>query len=132
MWEQEISVLEMVSEMMSMLGIDMLNVFYSAAAVIVNFLVNFFMAVTLAYMSVTATATVLQNKKIKGLISVVVYIILVIVINKIGGLLPRLYEYPESFTQVALSGLWRTVFFLIIIIGAVIATARLLERHVSL
>ena len=132
MWEQEISVLEMVSEMMSMLGIDMLNVFYSAAAVIVNFLVNFFMAVTLAYMSVTATATVLQNKKIKGLISVVVYIILFIVINKIGALLPRLYEYPESFTQVALSGLWRTVFFLIIIIGAVIATARLLERHVSL
>lgn len=132
MWEQEISVFEMLADMMSMLGIDTLHIFYSAVAIIINFLVNFFMAVTLAYMSVTATATVLQDKKIKGLISVVVYIVLFVVINKIGGLLPRLYEYPVSFTQVILSGLPCTVFFLIIIVGAVAATAQLLEKHVSL
>ncbi len=132
MWEQEFSMLEAIADMMSMLGVDTVHILYSMLAMILKFLVNFFMAVTLAYMSVTATATVLQNKKIKGLISVVLYIAMLVGIGKIGELLPRLYEYPESFTQVVVSDLPCTMLFLIIIVGAVVATAQLLEKHVSL
>lgn len=132
MWEQELSVFEIAADMLSILGVDVAHILYSLLAVIVKFLINFFMAVTLAYMSVTATATVLQNKKVKGLISVVLYIVMLVGIGRIGEQLPRIYEYPESFTQVVLSDLPCTLFFLIIIVGAVTATAGLLEKHVSL
>ena len=86
------------------------------------------MAVTLAYLCITLTATVLQNRKIKGLISVILYIFLFYAVNKIGGLLPVLYESPENMQQ----ALPCMVFFLIIIAGAVVGTAQLLDKKVSL
>ena len=90
------------------------------------------MAVTLAYLCITLTATVLQNRKIKGLISVILYIFLFYAVNKIGGLLPVLYEAPENMQQVVITALPCMVFFLIIIAGAVVGTAELLDKKVSL
>lgn len=132
MWEQEVSMLETIADMLGSLGVDTLNIMYSLLALTFRFLVSFFMAITLAYMSVTATATILQNKKIKGLISVVLYILVFVVVNKVGGLFPRLYENPESFTQVVMADFPCMIFFLIIVIGSVMATSQLLEKHVSL
>lgn len=132
MWDEEISVFQMMYQMLPVFGIDTTHILYTTLAVVVKFLVNFFMAVTLAYMSITATATVLQNRKIKGLISAVLYVVMIVGINKIGGLLPKIYDFPENMSQAIISDLPCTALFLLIIICAVTATAGLLEKHVSL
>ena len=132
MWDEEISIFQMMLSMLPILGVNSGQILYTALAIIITFLVSFFMAVTLAYMSITATATILQNRKGKGIISVVVYVVMLVGINKLSGLLPKIYDYPENLTQVMLSNLPSTMLFLLIIIGSVTATAALLEKHVSL
>ena len=132
MWNEELSLLQLIISMLPVAGVDTLQILYTLLAIVIQFLVSFFMAVTLAYMSITATATILQNRKGKGIISVVLYVLMIVGINKLGGLLPRLYDSPRNMSQVILSGLPATMFFLLIIIGAVTATAGLLEKHVSL
>lgn len=132
MWEQEVSVIEMVFDLVKNFGINVTDIAYGISLFVINFLINFFMAVTLAYLCITLTATVLQNRKIKGLISVIVYIFLFYAVNKIGGLLPVLYESPENMQQVVITALPCMVFFLIIIAGAVVGTAQLLDKKVSL
>lgn len=132
MWEQEVSVIEMVFDLVKNFGINVTDIAYGISLFVINFLINFFMAVTLAYLCITLTATVLQNRKIKGLISVILYIFLFYAVNKIGGLLPVLYESPENMQQVVITALPCMVFFLIIIAGAVVGTAQLLDKKVSL
>ena len=132
MWEQEVSVIEMVFDLVKNFGINVTDIAYGISLFVINFLINFFMAVTLAYLCITLTATVLQNRKIKGLISVILYIFLFYAVNKIGGLLPVLYEAPENMQQVVITALPCMVFFLIIIAGAVVGTAQLLDKKVSL
>ena len=67
MWEQEVSVIEMVFDLVKNFGINVTDIAYGISLFVINFLINFFMAVTLAYLCITLTATVLQNRKIKGL-----------------------------------------------------------------
>lgn len=132
LWGEEVSMLEMILDMLKNFGFNAAEIAYSIVGGIVSFLVSFFMAVTLAYFCITLTATVLQNKKIKGLISVVLYLVVIFAANKIGGILPRLYEQPETMAQAYFAGLPRMLFFLILIASAVVGTSQLLERKVSL
>ena len=132
LWGEEVSMIEMIFELLGNFGFNAVEITYSIVGSVFSFLVSFFMAVTLAYFCITLTATILQNKKIKGLISVVLYLAVLIAANKIGDILPRLYEEPSTMAQASFAGLPRMLFFLILIIGAVVGTSELLERKVSL
>lgn len=132
LFDEEVSMLEMILDMLHTFGFNMVSIAYNITSSFISFLILFFMVVTLAYLSITLTATVLQNRKIKGLISIVLFIAVLIGVTKLGSLMPTLFEEPESMFQASIHYLPEMAFYLVIMIGSIIGTAQLLERKVSL
>ena len=66
------------SEMLKIMGIDVVNIIINIVAGIISFLITFFFLISLAYFAITLSSTALQNKKIKGFISVVLFCVLAV------------------------------------------------------
>lgn len=132
MWDEELSIVEMIVEILHNFGFNMVEIAYNIFSSILNFLIVFFMVMTMAYFCITLTATVLQNKKIKGVISTVLFLLVLWGVTKLGDLLPELYETPHNMVQASLAHLPQTLLFLAVMAGCIVGTAQLLEHKVSL
>ena len=99
---------------------------------ILIFLVDFFSAVSVAYLSITLSATYLQNSRIKGLISVAVFLLATFVLNRLAGLLPLLYEQPRNMTESFLAVLPVTAFNLAVLVLCIFICGKLLDKKLSL
>ncbi len=104
----------------------------SAFTWILVFLVDFFSIVSVAYLAITLSATFLQNSRLKAPISVVVFLLVVYLLNRLGGLLPLLYEQPRNMLESFLSVLPITAFNLVVLVLCVFLCGKLLDEKVSL
>lgn len=120
------------SEMLKIMGIDVINIIINIVAGIISFLIAFFFLISLAYFAITLSSTALQNKKIKGLISVVLFCVLAYATIKISSLLPELYKNPDSLSQALMSSLPATIFQLLMVVACTFGSAVLLDKKVSL
>ena len=118
------------SEMLKIMGIDVVNIIIVAG--IISFLITFFFLISLAYFAITLSSTALQNKKIKGFISVVLFCVLAYATIKISSLLPELYKNPDSLSQALMSSLPATIFQLLMVVACTFGSAVLLDKKVSL
>ena len=116
---------------------------YMQIAVIVIFifsmLLALYMNVTLAYLSISLSATVLQNKRGKGLVSFLVFIALGILLSYVGNLIPDLkIAYPEDYELVQFyligfaNSLPSYVYMLAVCVLSYIGTVKLLDKQISL
>jgi len=119
------------SEMLKIMGIDVVNIIINIVAGIISFLIAFFFLISLAYFAITLSSTALQNKKIKGFISVVLFCVLAYA-TKISSLLPELYKNPDSLSQALMSSLPATIFQLLMVVACTFGSAVLLDKKVSL
>ena len=122
----------MFMERLEAMGVDVMEIVYTFTGAIVEFLIVFFMIMSIAYFSITLTATVLQNRKFKGIISVIVFIVLFVITVKIDGLLPVIYESPNTLLEELISVIPSAVYCILVLLGGMIGTAKLLEKKVSL
>ena len=120
------------SEMLKIMGIDVVNIIINIVAGIISFLIAFFFLISLAYFAITLSSTALQNKKIKGFISVVLFCVLAYATIKISSLLPELYKNPDSLSQALMSSLPATIFQLLMVVACTFGSAVLLDKKVSL
>ena len=120
------------SYLIKIMGIDVINIIINIVAGIISFLIAFFFLISLAYFAITLSSTALQNKKIKGLISVVLFCVLAYATIKISSLLPELYKNPDSLSQALMSSLPATIFQLLMVVACTFGSAVLLDKKVSL
>ena len=120
------------SEMLKIMGIDVVNIIINIVAGIISFRIAFFFLISLAYFAITLSSTALQNKKIKGFISVVLFCVLAYATIKISSLLPELYKNPDSLSQALMSSLPATIFQLLMVVACTFGSAVLLDKKVSL
>ena len=116
------------SEMLKIMGIDVVNIIINIVAGIIAF----FFLISLAYFAITLSSTALQNNKIKGFISVILFCVLAYATNKISSLLPELYKNPDSLSQALMSSLPATIFQLLMVVACAFGSAVLLDKKVSL
>ena len=114
------------SEMLKIMGIDVVNIIINIVAGIISFLIS------LAYFAITLSSTALQNNKIKGFISVILFCVLAYATIKISSLLPELYKNPDSLSQALMSSLPATIFQLLMVVACTFGSAVLLDKKVSL
>lgn len=126
------NIAEFLDEILPILGINTNELVISIFAAILQFIISFFSIVTLAYLAITLSATLLQNNKLKGLVSFVIFIVLSYLISFFSDMLPRLYSNPENILYVFISALPITIFNAIIMIACIMGCAVLLEKKVSL
>jgi len=103
----------------------------TVAAMGIEFLINFFTVVVISYLAITLSATVLQNKKFKGLVSFLIFIGIMTALQWGASLLPVEAEYTTLLS--ALVDAWpRYAAYLGVMAGSFCLSAWLLENKVSL
>ena len=94
--------------------------------------VFFYMVMTIVYFSISMSATILQNKKGRGILATGVALCLIICAIWIEEKIPRMDPVPSSPINVVVYILPQLFFFIAVSVGAYIGTAKLLEKKISL
>ena len=121
-----------VEAIMDRSGISMYELVLTILGWVASFLILFFSTITIAYLSITLSSTLFQNKKFKGLISFILFVVINIAIGKISNLLPVIQDKVGNATEFILSILPETLFMLVVMSCAIIVSAKLLDKKVSL
>lgn len=115
-------------------GLNMNQMLLGIVSWSISFIISFFTAVTLVYLSITLSATLLQNNKFKGMLSCIIFFILTAATSKIRMQLPQIYDTWETanISQMLINQIPSTLFNLCIVIACVLGSAALLDKKVSL
>ena len=124
--------IKLYKEVFEALGFNISQIIINLIGMIISFLISFFFIITLSYFSITLSSTALQNKRIKGFISVVVFCLLSFVTMKIANLIPEIYSNPVTFSEELIASLPSNIFQLLVSVGCVFGSAVLLDKKVSL
>ena len=97
-------------------------------------LIQFFTMITVAYLAVSLSSTVLQNKKIKGVVSFVLFVVIYVLMSYIAFKLPHLGEGMQATTmlEAIYAYLPQFTLYLVCMIGSYIGSAALLSKKISL
>ena len=97
-------------------------------------LIHFFTLITVAYLAVSLSSTVLQNKKIKGVVSFVLFVVIYVLMSYIAFKLPHLGEGMQATTmlEAIYASLPQFTLYLVCMIGSYIGSAALLSKKISL
>ncbi|MGN0436357.1 MAG: ABC transporter permease, partial [Wujia sp.] len=130
------SIIELLKQMLDNFGYDLTSSLFGLLAFIITFLIQFFMIVTVAYFAISLASTVLQNKKIKGVISFVIFIILIWVITGIASMSTNAMGSSsngiDTFIEALAYELPAIIFYLACSVASFIGSGYLLERKISL
>lgn len=96
----------------------------------VDFLVNFYATVVIAYLAITISATALQNKRFKGLLSLILFLAIMAAMIYLLNLLPG--GYYSTMEEMMLNTLPGILVSLAFAVAAFLLSARLLTKRVSL
>ncbi len=101
--------------------------------IIFSSLISFYMTVTVGYLSVSISATLLQNKKGKGFLSVLLFIIILAVVLVIEYFMPDTkITAGMSFAELCLNDLPSLLLELFVTIAAFIGSGIMLDKKISL
>lgn len=108
------------------------KIWISVGIGIFSMLIESFAIVAIAYMSITLTATIFQNKKWKGLVSVLIFILIMIAVVKLAGLIPDIYTTPVKWFQAIINVIPLIIYMLVVDSACIFVSGRLLDKKVSL
>lgn len=115
-------------------GYSLTTILLNVLAFVLIFLIQFYMTITLAYLAVSISSTVLQNKNIKGFLSFLLFCVLYSVISVIAIKLPTLGnpDTVTTFRESAYAMLPQIIFYVVIAIAGYLGSAALLDKKISL
>lgn len=131
-YDSYLSIWELVEEMMLAMGFDLTTQLTAIGMLLLMFFLSLICILTLAYFAETLSATILQNKKGRGLLTFIFYAALVLGVEYAMG------KYTEMINQhTANQSLFSLIApalagYLLIGVVSTFASAKLLEKKVSL
>jgi hypothetical protein len=114
-----------------MANTELSTILTTIAAMGIEFLINFFTFVVVAYLAITLSATALQNKKFKGLVTFLLFIGIMTALQWSTSLLPSAVR-PDDVLDALLSTWPKYAVYLGVIAGSFSLSVWLLENKVSL
>lgn len=119
---------------MGIFGMSFASVMANIAVFTIAMLVQFFTIITIAYLSISLSSTVLQNKKIKGVVSAIIFIVICVLMNWIGDKLPQLGDPMQVNTLIEAihCNLLQFMNSLIFMLVGYFGSAILLNKKISL
>lgn len=110
---------------------ELATILTTIAAMGIEFLINFFTFVVVAYLAITLSATALQNKRFKGLVTFLIFIAIMVALQWGTSFLPSA-DNPPSVLDALLSTWPKYAVYLCVIAGSFSLSVWLLEKKVSL
>ncbi|MDO5403192.1 MAG: hypothetical protein Q4F11_07110, partial [Eubacteriales bacterium] len=118
--------------LLASMGIEYISVVYAIITVMVSIIVSIFSFIALSYFAITLASTILQNKKAKSFVSVILFVAILTITELISDKLPVIYPNPETTIQ-AITTILPSILFSLLVGGASIwVSAVLLDKKVSL
>lgn len=130
--DEQISLFREALDLLDIIGVNWFGAVMVILGYLINYLVIYFMIITLAYLATTLLMTFLSNNKAKGFIAALLFALLLYGVIKIGSLFPILYEEPETTYQALVKYLPANIFYLVIMVFNIFACAFMLDRKVNL
>ena len=118
--------------LMEFFGFSIKDLIINAIMVVFEIMVNFYLVVVLAYLSITLSSTVLQNKKFKGLVSAIIFGVIYFGLSWVALKIPQVIENPTDYVEAFVSVFPTMLFYIMCIVAGFFATGTLLEKKVSL
>ena len=118
-------------------GMSLSGTLAGIGAFIIAFLIQFFMTTTLIYFAISVSATVLQNKKGKGFVSFVLFMVLQGGVSALAASLPNMHNMQElqkiSDMAQAIGYMWpQLLCYAVVMVLAYTASSVLLDKKISL
>lgn len=123
--------IDIMKEFSSILGLDISGFFLYLLLDLIISWISVFSAIGIAYFAITLSATALANKKGRGVISFLLFLLLFYIVTKITGYFPTV-SIGSGVIETILSPLFSYLFHIVIIIAAIFGNAYLLDKKVSL
>lgn len=102
---------------------------------IISMLIGFFMIVTVAYLAISLSTTILENSKAKGFLSFFIFMVIIILIAYVENLIPDIYDSSNQVLtvgQAVINQLPNLGISLIVAVASFIGSGTLLSKHISL
>lgn len=122
---------EMFEQMLSLQGYKLNDVFASVLVYFIVLWLGIFTWICIAYLAITLSATAFANKKFRGVISFLIFIVIAYVMSRLTGALPKL-DFGSGMLNKLLSPLYSYILDIVVIICTFIGSSILLEKKVSL
>lgn len=123
-----------LDEILGTRGLSIGSVIANVAGFIVVALIQFYTMITIAYLAVSLSSTVLQNKKIKGVVSFILFVALYVLVSYIAYKLPHLGKnvQVETMLDAMYKNIPQLILYVVCMIGSYIGSATLLTKKISL
>lgn len=123
-----------LDEILGTRGLSIGSVIANVAGFIVVALIQFYTMITIAYLAVSLSSTVLQNKKIKGVVSFILFVALYALMSYIAYKIPHLGKnvQVETMLDAMYKNTPQLILYVICMIGSYIGSATLLSKKISL
>lgn len=119
------SVSDMFTQIIVAMGADAESTMFSIFVLFLLVLVEFYMIITMAYFSISLSATILQNKKGKGIISAIIFVLIYILVTIIS--------YIIRPNDSGIIDVWISmIFYFIVVLLCYVGSAYLLDKKISL
>ena len=124
--------MDSIQSVMIMMGINSHNFVLGILLFVIAFIISFFSSVTIAYLAITLSATLLQNNRFRGIVSFAFFMGITYVFGIIGAMMPVLIPEPVNIWEVFISIIPSIFLNLIMICISVFGSAYLLDKKLSL
>ena len=123
-----------LDEILGTRGLSIGSVIANVAGLIAIALIQFYTMITIAYLAVSLSSTVLQNKKIKGVVSFILFVALYVLVSYIAYKLPHLGKnvQVETMLDAMYKNIPQLILYVVCMIGSYIGSATLLSKKISL
>ncbi len=126
------SIFDMFKYVIESIGYSFTELLAMLVTTVLELMVIFYLVVVLAYLAITLSSTVLQDKKFKGFVSAIIFFIIFAICMWIDGILPTLIDEPVGYFEAFVAILPSYLFFVACIVGGFFATGKILKEKVSL
>lgn len=127
---------EIINEVLLQFGINTGEILFNILFGILTFLLAFFASVTLVYLCITLSVTLLQNSRFKLIVSIILFVIATILRTKAEEYLETMFYFESSAVHsigdLLLQALPYTGLNLVLVVICVIGTSWLLKKKISL
>ncbi len=125
---------ELINIFSQMAAVEIAQLALTVSSYVIDFLISFFATVTLIYLAITLSFTLLQNARMRGFISFLIFFFSEIALNMIRSRLPSPYTFDEitSTYRMLMNLLPGALLDLIVMILCIFGCTKLLDKHLSL
>lgn len=119
-------------QFLSVYGSSVSAIIIDICIFIITFLLEFYMIITVGYLAVSLSSTALQNKKCKGFVSLLLFIVIIVAVFIIAYHLPMIKVSGNSYGSEFLRSLPQYILLAVVTVCSFIGSSLLLEKKISL